>query len=104
MINNAAVQYPQDNFSNIDLDQVKITYDTNVISYFHIVLCALKYLKENDCIINTSSVTAYRVSDYLVDYASTKGAIFSLTRFLSKMLANKNNPCHVNYCWSFLST
>ncbi len=90
LVNNAAVQYPKDDFSNIDLDQVKMTFETNILSYFHIIKYALEHLKEGDCIINTSSVTAYRGSEHLVDYSSTKGAIVSLTRSLSKMLAKKN--------------
>jgi len=88
-VNNAAIQYPKDDFSNIDLGQVKITFDTNILCYFHIVRYALEHLREGDCIITTSSATAYRASEHLVDYASTKGAIVSFTRSLSKMLAKK---------------
>ena len=36
--------------------------------------------------VNTTSVTAYRGSPHLVDYASTKGAIASLTIGLSNLL------------------
>ena len=41
-------------------------------------------------IINTTSVTAYRGSASLIDYASTKGAIVSFTRSLASNLAGKN--------------
>lgn len=40
-------------------------------------------------IINTTSVTAYRGSPHLIDYASTKGAIVSFIRNLSGLLAEK---------------
>jgi NAD(P)-dependent dehydrogenase (short-subunit alcohol dehydrogenase family) len=40
-------------------------------------------------IINTTSVTAYRGSGSLIDYASTKGAIVSFTRSLSQNLVEK---------------
>jgi NAD(P)-dependent dehydrogenase (short-subunit alcohol dehydrogenase family) len=40
--------------------------------------------------VNTTSVTAYRGSEHLIDYASTKGAIVAFTRSLSKNLAKKN--------------
>ena len=51
---------------------------------------ALKNLKKGACIINTASVTAYRGSPRLIDYASTKGAVVAFTRSLSKALAEKN--------------
>ena len=47
------------------------------------------HLKEGDSIINTTSVTAYRGSEHLLDYSSTKGAIVSFTRSLGKNLAAK---------------
>ena len=40
-------------------------------------------------IVNTTSVTAYRGSPHLVDYASTKGAIVAFTRSLAGQLAEK---------------
>lgn len=49
----------------------------------------MPFLKEGDTIINTSSVTAYRGSEHLLDYSSTKGAILTFTRSLSTMLAKK---------------
>jgi NAD(P)-dependent dehydrogenase (short-subunit alcohol dehydrogenase family) len=46
-------------------------------------------MKEGSSIINSSSVTAYRGSGGLIDYASTKGAIVSFTRSLSANLIKK---------------
>lgn len=46
-------------------------------------------MKKGDCVINTTSVTAYRGSLHLLDYSSTKGAIVSFTRSASNMLAEK---------------
>ena len=48
---------------------------------------ALRHLRRGDAIINTSSVTAYRGSPHLLDYAATKGAIIAFTRSLSQGLA-----------------
>jgi NAD(P)-dependent dehydrogenase (short-subunit alcohol dehydrogenase family) len=46
-------------------------------------------MKKGGRIINTTSVTAYRGSNHLLDYASTKGAIVSFTRSLAWELADK---------------
>jgi len=89
IVNNAAVQFPRDSITKIPTKQLLRTFQINIFSYFHIVKQALKYLKEGACIINTASVTAYRGSDHLIDYSSTKGAIVSFTRSLSSSLVKK---------------
>ena len=50
---------------------------------------ALPHLKEGAAIINTTSVTAYRGSPQLLDYASTKGAIVAFTRSLAQSWPSK---------------
>ena len=89
LVNNAAVQFPKDRLEQISEKQLEKTFRTNIFAYFYIAKAALPYLKKGDVIINTSSVTAYRGSDHLMDYASTKGAIVSFTRSLSSNLASK---------------
>lgn len=89
VVNNAAQQYPQDNLEDITEEQLLKTFSTNIFSYFYITQAALPHLKEGSCIINSSSVTAYRGSHHLIDYAATKGAIVSFTRSLSANLAKK---------------
>lgn len=49
----------------------------------------LPHLGEGSAIVNTTSVTAYRGSAHLIDYASTKGAIVAFTRSLSQALADR---------------
>jgi len=46
-------------------------------------------LKEGSAIINSTSVTAYRGSAGLIDYAATKGAILAFTRSLAESLVDK---------------
>ncbi|WP_445458376.1 SDR family oxidoreductase [Flavobacterium sp. HNIBRBA15423] len=89
LVNNAAMQFPQDSISHINKRQLHKTFETNIYPFFYLTKAALKYFKEDDVVINTSSVTAYRGSEHLVDYASTKGAIVSFTRSLSAQLAKK---------------
>jgi len=87
LVNNAAEQHPVDDFRNIAFEIVERTFQTNILSMFYLARGALKHLKEGDSIINTTSVTSYRGSDWLVDYSSTKGAITAFTRSLGKNLA-----------------
>lgn len=89
VVNNAAQQYPQDDLENISEEQLLKTFSTNIFSYFYISQAALPHLKDGSCIINSSSVTAYRGSHHLMDYAATKGAIVAFTRSLSTNLAKK---------------
>lgn len=89
LVNNAAQQYPQEELQQIDQQQLDKTFKTNIYPYFYLTQEALNHLKEGDSIINTTSVTAYRGSEHLIDYSSTKGAIVSFTRSLGKNLAPK---------------
>lgn len=90
LVNNAAMQFPEESIEDITTKHLHTTFQTNIYSFFYMVKAALPHLKEGDTIINTGSVTAYRGSDHLVDYSSTKGAITSFTRSLSAQLAKKN--------------
>ncbi|MES2275199.1 MAG: SDR family oxidoreductase [Bacteroidota bacterium] len=89
LVNNAGIQVPQKNPKAIDERQLEDTFRTNIYAYFHFANEALEYLSEGDCIINTTSVTAYRSSPNLIDYSSTKGAITSFTRSLATNLTGK---------------
>ena len=89
VVNNAAEHFSNDEFSNIDLSKIVDTFKVNVYPLFYIVKAALPFLKKGSSIINTASVTAYRGSDHLIDYSSSKGAIVSFTRSLSKQLITK---------------
>ncbi|NQX41512.1 NAD(P)-dependent dehydrogenase, short-chain alcohol dehydrogenase family [Pedobacter steynii] len=87
LVNNAAVQYPQDGLEKITAAQLEKTFRSNVFPHFYLSKAALKYLKEGSSIISTTSVTAYRGSDHLIDYAATKSAIAGFIRSLSASLA-----------------
>jgi NAD(P)-dependent dehydrogenase (short-subunit alcohol dehydrogenase family) len=89
LVNNAAEQHPQARLEDISAEQLERTFRTNVFSMFHMTKAALRHLKEGAAIINTTSVTAYRGSARLLDYAATKGAITAFTRSLSQALADR---------------
>ena len=89
LVNNAAVHYPADSITNLESKNLIKTFAVNVFAMFWITKAALPFMKKGSCIINTSSVTAYRGSGGLLDYSSTKGAIVSFTRSLSANLADK---------------
>jgi NAD(P)-dependent dehydrogenase (short-subunit alcohol dehydrogenase family) len=89
LVNNAAVQYEQNDIQDISAQQLEYTFKVNIFSYFHMTRFATQHLKEGSVIINTASVTAYKGNQALIDYSSTKGAIVSFTRSLSQSLVKK---------------
>jgi NAD(P)-dependent dehydrogenase (short-subunit alcohol dehydrogenase family) len=89
LVNNAAEQHSKGDLEQITAKQLEDTFKTNIFAMFYLTREALKHMKEGSTIINTTSVTAYRGSDHLIDYASTKGAIVAFTRSLSQTLAEK---------------
>src|SRR5688572_24902058 len=89
IIHNAAIQYPQDELSAITTRQIRRTFEVNVFSHLFLTKAAEKFLKKKASIIHTTSVTAYRGSKHLIDYAATKGAIVSMLRSLSAYFAKK---------------
>jgi NAD(P)-dependent dehydrogenase (short-subunit alcohol dehydrogenase family) len=89
LVNNAAEQHPQESIEKITQKQLERTFRTNIFSFFFMTKAAMKYLKKDAVIINTTSVTAYKGSPHLLDYSSTKGAITAFTRSLSQALADK---------------
>lgn len=89
LVNNAAVQYPQDSLEAITSKQLERTFQTNIFAHFYMSKAALPHLSEGSAIINTTSVTAYRGSAHLMDYAATKGAIVSFTRSLAQAVVEQ---------------
>ena len=89
LVNNAGEQHPQNSIEDITKQQLERTFKTNIFGMFYMVKAALPHLKENAVIINTSSITAYKGHETLIDYSSTKGAIVTFTRSLSLSLQNR---------------
>jgi NAD(P)-dependent dehydrogenase (short-subunit alcohol dehydrogenase family) len=89
LVNNAAMHYEDQDLQDVSSGELKQTFAVNIFSMFYLTKESLRYMKKGSAIINTSSVTAYRGSANLINYASTKGAIISFTRSLAASLIEK---------------
>jgi NAD(P)-dependent dehydrogenase (short-subunit alcohol dehydrogenase family) len=89
VVNNAAEQHFSEDFEKVSPVQFERTFRTNIFGMFHLTQAALPHLKSGAAIVNTTSVTAFRGSPHLVDYAATKGAILAFTRALAQQLVGK---------------
>ena len=89
LVNNAGTQWEQSSIEEITTEQLLQTFYTNFFSCFWMTKYAVGYMKKGAAIVNTASVTAYRGSSLLMDYAATKGAIVGFTRSLAGNLVKK---------------
>lgn len=89
LVNNAAYQMAQKKFEDITEEQLRRTFDTNILGYFFMAQAALPHLQEGDSIINTGSIVGKTGIPILIDYSSTKGAIHSFTKSLALNLGEK---------------
>lgn len=96
LVNNAAMQIEQESLTDISSEQFDKTLHTNFYPHFWLSKLALPHMKAGSSIINTTSITAYRGAAYLIDYASTKGAILSFTRALANNLTSEKKGIRVN--------
>ena len=90
LVNNAANHVEQKEFVDISDQQMRETFELNILAMFRLTKGLLPHMNAYDCIINTTSVVSYRGSEALIDYASTKGAVTAFTRSLSQNLVEKN--------------
>lgn len=96
LVNNAGMQVEQESLTDISSAQLDKTIHTNFYPHFWLSKFALPHMPAGSSIINTTSITAYRGSDHLIDYAATKGAILSFTRALANNLMSQHKGIRVN--------
>ena len=89
LVNNAAFQKVQKNFEDIEEEDLRRTFETNILGYFFMAQAALPHLEKGDAIVNTGSIVGRVGNPMLVDYTSTKGAIHSFTKSLATNLGEK---------------
>ena len=86
LVNNAGEQHPDKDITDITVEQLQRTFQTNIFSMFYLVQAARPHLKKGAAIVNCTSVTMYKGAPILLDYSATKGAITAFTRSLSESL------------------
>lgn len=96
LVNNAGRQVEQESLTDITTEQLDTTVHTNFYPHFWLSKFALPHMSAGSAIINTTSITAYRGSNHLMDYAATKGAILSFTRALANNLMSQKKGIRVN--------
>ncbi len=89
LVNNAAIQVPHTDLSEITDEQWLETFRVNIHGQFFLTRAALPHLKSGASIINNASVNAFKGNKQLVDYTATKGAIMGFTRSIALQLAEK---------------
>jgi NAD(P)-dependent dehydrogenase (short-subunit alcohol dehydrogenase family) len=89
LVNNAAFQMSQEKFEDIPEEQIRRTFDTNILGYIWMAQAAIPHLQQNDCIINTGSIVGITGIPILVDYAASKAGIHALTKSLALYLGEK---------------
>lgn len=89
VVNNAGTQIPAENISDLKEEDIRTTFNSNIIGMILLTKAAFPYLKQGSSIINTTSAVAYQGHEELLDYSATKGAIVSFTRSLALQAKSK---------------
>jgi hypothetical protein len=90
LVNNAAYQMSQpDGIEAISTERFDRVVRTNLYGMFWLTKFALPHIPAGGCVINSTSVQAYKPSPHLLDYAMTKGAIVTFTQGLAQMVAGR---------------
>ena len=89
LANIAGEQHPDEDITDITVEQLQRTFQTNIFSMFYLTQAARPHLKEGAAITNCTSVTMYQGASILLDYSATKGAITAFTRSLSESLVGE---------------
>ena len=89
LVINAAYQKPRESIAQIDDQQLKRTFETNIYGCFFMTRAALAHMREGASIINVGSIAGLEGSAHLLDYSATKGAIHAFTKSLAANLVER---------------
>lgn len=90
LVEHAATQSPVDSFTELSTEQLRRTFDVNVMGVFWTLREALEHIPDGGSIIVTGSINGLRGNKSLIDYASSKSAVMNLTLSLSQVLRDRN--------------
>ena len=83
LVNNAGTQFPSENIEDLEEENIRTTFNSNIIGMILLTKAVFPYLEQGNSVINTTSAAAYQGHPELLDYSATKGAIVSFTRSLA---------------------
>lgn len=89
LINNAGTQFPSENITDLEEENIRKTFNSNIIGMILLTKEVFPHLKQGSSVINTTSAVAYLGHEELLDYSATKGAIVSFTRSLALQAKQK---------------
>lgn len=87
LVNHAGTQYVQPDFTQLTTEQFDRTFKVNVYGVFWMTRATLPHLSSGNAIVNTGSVNGLRGNKSMMDYATSKSAVHTLTKSLAQSLA-----------------
>lgn len=79
LVLNSAQQIAQTSLEDLTMEQVRSTFEVNIISMYESVKAVEKHLEPGASIILTTSVQGFEPSTIFMDYAATNAAISNFT-------------------------
>ena len=87
LVNNAAAQTVNESLDDVTAADVEGAFRANVFAMIYLAQAAVPHMRPGGAIVNSTSQQAKVATKSMLVYASTKGAIASLTIALSNLLA-----------------
>ena len=87
LVNNAAAQTINEGLDDVTAEDVEGAFRANVFAMIYLSQAAVPHMRPGGAIVNSTSQQAKVATKTMLIYASTKGAIASLTIALSNLLA-----------------
>lgn len=85
LVNNAAFSQERSSLQEIDPEEWDKTFKTNIYPLFWLCRLAEQHLQPGSCVINTTSINAYKPAPQVIAYNCTKAAIQNFTAGLAQL-------------------